>query len=404
MSKINIEDIVKSKLDNYEMSYDNSWNEFEKKLNKKNVSYTKYYLAAAVAVIVGVLYFSFFNTEKASENNITKNLVNTKPVKTDSYIVTKDNKETEEPVNNELEKDELIISKSEKTNEVITENKTEEKSEPKIDGNNNQTEVEKVIIKENNEQEKISANFKANVLVGCEPLTVYFTPENTEKAEFLWKFSDGTTSKEKMPKHVFKNAGVYSVELVVKSDLSGKSISKIVDKYITVNKTPKAIFTLTNDENIYYLNGPEKHLSLIWQVDSKTISTDIDPEYEFKTIGESEIKLIVENEFNCKSDYSKTVKIEPVIQMAEAFTPDNNGDNELFGPVAENIDDYKYFLYIYNAYGKIIFKSNYANQAWNGKVNNSNNIAKDGSYIWKLEIQDNFGNKVTKQGQVKLFK
>ena len=413
MSKINIEEIVKSKLDNYEMSYDNSWNEFEKKLNKNKVSYKNYYIAAAAVLIIGLLSIPFLNNQQATENvsnpvvvsqenNSLKNEKQVTTIVSEKVVVENDksthksitevenvNQKVQESDNNEIK------TKVENTNVIVS------NDEQNI---NNEVEHETIADIEVNNENDISANFKANTLKGCEPLTVYFTPENTEKAEYLWKFSDGTVSNEKMPKHIFKKAGEFAVELIVKSLDTKNTVKSLKEKYIKVNPNPKALFTISNDDNMYYFDCSDDYNDVKWTVDSKIISTEIDPEYEFKTIGKSEITLVVENEFHCKANYSKNVNIEPVFQIANAFTPDDNGDNELFGPVFENLDNYKYFLYIYDAYGKLIFKSNYANQAWNGKINNSNSIATDGTYIWKLVIKDNYGNKQTQKGQVALRK
>ena len=411
MSKINIEEIVKSKLDNYEMSYDNSWNEFEKKLNKSKVSYTKYYLAAAAAVVVGVLLFSYLHNNDVKDNT-HKEVISHDINKSEKNVINSNEKLQITEVNNTKEKESVENNSDKNTsNDVISkqdDNETNETFVSNIENNTNNDEVsdnsEVVVDNNSNNNEDITANFKSNCLSGCEPLTVYFTPENTEKAEYTWKFSDGSVSNDKMPKHVFKNAGEYTVELIVKSKVTKEIINSIKEKYIIVNPNPKAIFTMTKDDNLYYFDCSDNYTDVKWKIDSKIVSTDIDPEYEFKTIGKSEITLVVENEFHCKADYSKTVDIEPTTQMANAFTPDNNGDNEFFGPVFENFDDYKYYLYIYDAYGKLVFKSNYANQAWNGRVLNSNSIAADGTYIWKLIIKDNFGNELTKKGQVALRK
>jgi len=414
MSKINIEDIVKNKLDNYELPYDNSWNKFEKKLNKTKVSNTRYYIAAAAAIIVGVLLISYYHNNGVNET-IQKNVIVKDNNKTKSNIV-KDADDLK-VVKSDYVKEEAVKANNISENkpvEIVTEQNLDNSNETVISNTDINEEVadnsekssnsEVVVDKVIDKTENITANFKANSLSGCEPLTVYFTPENTEKAEYTWKFSDGTTSNEKMPKHVFKKAGDYGVELIVKSIETKNSLSSIKENYIKVNPNPKAAFVMSNDDNLYYFDCSDDYANVKWKVNSTVISTDIDPEYEFKTIGRSKITMIVENEFHCSSTYSRNVDIEPAFQMANAFTPDNNGDNELFGPVFENLDNYKYFLYIYDAYGKLIFKSNYANQAWNGRVNNSNNIAPDGTYIWKMVIKDNFGNKLTKKGQVALRK
>jgi len=419
MSKINIEEIVKNKLDNYEMPYDNSWNEFEKKLNKNKVSYAKYYIVAAAIIVVGLLSIPFLNnkvkTEKedipavvSQENSKIKKekqvvIVGVEKVNAKKTASTKTNITKLKSVNRQ-------ISQNNEDDKIIEHEKIEDNNKiVSNDENNINQDVEQSAIVDTeqsniNDIPNISANFKANTIAGCEPLTVYFTPENTEKAEYLWKFSDGTVSNEKMPKHIFKKAGEYAVELTVKSIYAKNTVKSIKEKYIIVNPKPKAVFSTSHDNNIYYFDCPDDYTNVKWTIDSKVISTELDPEYEFKTIGKSKITLVVENEFHCKANYSENVNIEPIFQIANAFTPDDNGDNELFGPVFENLDNYEYFLYIYDAYGKLIFKSNYANQAWNGKVNNSSSIATDGTYIWKLVIKDKFGNKQTKKGQVALRK
>ena len=423
MNKINIEDIVKSKLDNYEMPYDNSWNEFEKKLNKNKVSYTKYYIAAAAIIVVGLLSIPFLNITKTTdqkdqkdiplvvsqEKNMSSN--GTQIASVENEEIVSDNIETSNSIITEVvkENEEIQISDNTSDNKLEKENVESENVITSDESKEQNDELGEEAIVANdasntNSTNNISANFKANTLNGCEPLTVYFTPENTEKAEYLWKFSDGTVSNEKMPKHIFKKAGEYTVELVVKSFDTEKTVKSVKEKYIVVNPKPKAVFTMSNDNNIYYFDCPNDYTDVKWTINSKVISTELDPEYEFKTIGKSEITLVVENEFHCKASYSENVNIEPVFQIANAFTPNDNGDNELFGPVFESLDNYKYFLYIYDAYGKLIFKSNYANQAWNGRANNTNSIAPDGTYVWKLVIKDNYGNKQTKKGQVALRK
>lgn len=409
MSKINIEEIVKSKLKNYELPYDNSWDEFEKKLKKSKVSYTKYYFAAAAAVVLGVLYFSFMNSENTINETNNELIAHDTYNKQETKIISKvlavksvDAKKLEKQESNNTIVVPIKKENKQHVNEVVDDNKDLTAQDTEKTTSTPKTQNITPALDEN--LNSISANFKANTLSGCEPFTVYFTPENTEDAEYEWVFNDGTVSTEKMPKHTFEKAGNYSVELVVKSLKNNKIVKSIKNQYISVNPKPKSEFTMSNTDNIYYFDCNDNYKSVKWLVNSKSFSSDIDPEYEFKTIGKSEVLLVVENEFKCTSTYSKVIDIEPVFQIANAFTPDNNGDNEMFGPVFENFDNYTYYLYIYDAYGKLIFKSNYKNQNWNGKLSNSNSIAEDGTYIWKLVIKDDFGNKETKKGQVALRK
>lgn len=403
MNKIDIETIIKSKLENHEFKYDNSWNKFEKNIIRNKVSFKKYYYYTAAAIIIIATSLFLITNNSYTKKNIAKSIketISNKLLKNTNEITQKtENTSTANKESKSKETSKTIQNTINKTELTYKENDNEQTN---AQTNTNQPNNAKPTTIVNNEKTKISANFIANVVEGCEPFTVFFTPETTQNLEYTWIFSDGTTSHEKNPKHTFKKAGNYTVELIVKNNNSTQNLIK--ENYITVNTTPIATFYSTNEDNIYYFSCSTDYKNINWQINSTKISTDENFNYEFKTIGKSEITLFVENEFGCKANSSKIINIEPVFQIANAFTPDNNGNNETFAPIFENIDNYKFTLYIYDAFGKQIFKSNFDNEDWNGKINNSNNIATEGSYVWKLLIKDNSGNQLIKKGSVFLKK
>ena len=64
-------------------------------------------------------------------------------------------------------------------------------------------------------------DFVASQTSGILPLTVQFTDiSNINSGRWLWDFGDGAISTEQHPRHVYKNAGSYSVKLRV-TDVSG---------------------------------------------------------------------------------------------------------------------------------------------------------------------------------------
>ena len=60
-----------------------------------------------------------------------------------------------------------------------------------------------------------TAEFAADVEVGCEPLTVHFTDEsNGNYQKLIWDFGDGTTDSVADPVHTF-TTGLYDVKLTI---------------------------------------------------------------------------------------------------------------------------------------------------------------------------------------------
>ncbi|MGZ8558430.1 MAG: PKD domain-containing protein [Chitinophagaceae bacterium] len=86
------------------------------------------------------------------------------------------------------------------------------------------------------------ANFKANILIGCAPLTVTFTDQSTgDPTSWGWEFSNGTLSNLKNPVVVFSTPGTYSAKLVVRNENGIDQIEKT--DYITVSASPTANFS-----------------------------------------------------------------------------------------------------------------------------------------------------------------
>ena len=167
-----------------------------------------------------------------------------------------------------------------------------------------------------------------------------------------------------------------------------------------MHKAPKVDFYYTTDKEIYYFDGPDKN-ELTWNFGDNSISNDIDPEHNYKKIGKTEVQLSVKNEFGCIATKKETINITPIYKIANAFSPDNNGYNDSFGPIFEYPEYYDYELYIYNSNGNLVFKSQNKNQAWNGKINNQQ-LAEKGFYLWKLMIQDKYGNQIIKNGNLNI--
>ena len=68
--------------------------------------------------------------------------------------------------------------------------------------------------------------------------------------------------------------------------------------------------------------------------------------------------------------------------VPNAFTPNDNGQNEIFKPVMEGFDEDKYTLYIFNRWGEQIFRSTDIGTGWDGKYNS--HLVQEDVYVYKI--------------------
>ncbi|MCK4570000.1 MAG: gliding motility-associated C-terminal domain-containing protein, partial [Bacteroidales bacterium] len=73
----------------------------------------------------------------------------------------------------------------------------------------------------------------------------------------------------------------------------------------------------------------------------------------------------------------------PAIAAPNAFTPNADGLNDVFMIKAENISNFK--MYIYDRWGTQIYESSVLEEGWNGDFKGSQ--APTGAYVW-LVIYD----------------
>ena len=86
------------------------------------------------------------------------------------------------------------------------------------------------------------------------------------------------------------------------------------------------------------------------------------------------------------------------IYVPNAFTPNNDGRNDILKPFTVGIKEFKHFS-IYNRWGQLVFQSNNASKGWNGKLNG---ILQSGVFVWIAEGLDFNGNLIRRKGTTAL--
>ncbi len=92
------------------------------------------------------------------------------------------------------------------------------------------------------------ANFNADSLIGCAPLTVYFTNTSTNSTSWTWNFGDGNTSNAQHPVHTYTAAGTYSVSLTASNGVTSNTLTYV--NYVIVVAPAIASYSITPNDTV----------------------------------------------------------------------------------------------------------------------------------------------------------
>ncbi|MFH1320413.1 MAG: gliding motility-associated C-terminal domain-containing protein, partial [Bacteroidota bacterium] len=130
--------------------------------------------------------------------------------------------------------------------------------------------------------------------------------------------------------------------------------------------------------------------------------------YNDTETGTYAVELIVENIFGCLDSITRDIVIENdfTLFISNAFTPNNDGKNDIFFPQGigfdSNIDEF--MLYIYNRWGELIYETHDIKQGWDGSVNNGKVAAQEDVYIWLIKTRVLNKNRYQYIGHVTLIR
>lgn len=240
-------------------------------------------------------------------------------------------------------------------------------------------------------------NFIPSAVLGCEAFGVTFSNETQDGNTYSWTFTDGGTSTDSSPSHVFQDSGVYGVTLIATSFETCVD-TLIMNNLITVNPSPTSDFGYNQlysegipNGGIQFLNMSEGAISYIWNFgDGAGTNTETHPEHQFLSIDIYNVTLISENQFQCRDTIVKPVKVDYFqgLFVPNAFVPNSAyEDLRYFIPKGKTLKEYK--LQVFNTWGTLIFESDKLDgtgapvEGWDGTYLGEP-CAQD-VYVWKVE-------------------
>ncbi|TLX74050.1 PKD domain-containing protein [Labilibacter sediminis] len=151
--------------------------------------------------------------------------------------------------------------------------------------------------------------FPKDFINDCAPVAVNFTssvnPESSSDS-YLWDFGDGKLSTEKDPKHIYTDAGIFNVTLIVEDEYG--CVAKLSYKNMIKAQKPTAIFQVNENRscsgeldaiftNQSYGLG---ELFYHWDFGDGYNSEEINVTHKYEQDGEFDVSLKVVDDIGCK--------------------------------------------------------------------------------------------------------
>ncbi len=203
-----------------------------------------------------------------------------------------------------------------------------------------------------------------------------------------------------------RSAGNYSVTikdsanctLTIPYEIEGMS-------HPNANFTANPWRTIIDNPEIDFINLSTNAINSNWDFGDGDLSTDESPTHSYSEIGFYPVQLIVSSGNDCVDTITKIVEIYDnfYLWVPDAYSPNGDGKNDLFGPEGIGYSEEDYEFQIFNRWGEIVFKTNTFSEKWDGKMENEFQYGSS-IYVWKIIINDKSGRKYEFIGKVLMIR
>ncbi|HSF44889.1 MAG TPA: T9SS type B sorting domain-containing protein [Chitinophagaceae bacterium] len=206
-----------------------------------------------------------------------------------------------------------------------------------------------------------------------------------------WDLGDNTKSKSDRFTHVYQKPGIYEVILTVMDD-SGKTYKKAdrvsITNFTRFAKAGSDITLCTTDSISLQASGGE---SYSWSPCLNLTNCRIaNPKVFPGTSGD--YFVTVTNKDGCIDSDTVSVKFrDPAVKLyvPNAFTPNNDGINDLFRPLISLPGNVGAEWKLFNRFGNLVFSSKNNTNGWNGNYQGQPQPSGNYTYLINLSAENN---------------
>ncbi len=202
---------------------------------------------------------------------------------------------------------------------------------------------------------------------GFEPLSIYWEHDASEQ----WSTNVSPTRDTTYPFRITDGCGdLYEYEVNV----------FVFQAYADFT------FDYWSDTEISFTNNSQNNFINEWTFGDGGTSDEENPVHDYNELSVyTPVTLWVETEQGCRDVAHAVIPPYMTAFVPNAFTPDNDGLNELFEFVLVGVKSFEFR--VFNRWGEEVFYTNQGGKFWNGSVNNGAHYSPDGVYVWVLEMQ-----------------
>lgn len=230
----------------------------------------------------------------------------------------------------------------------------------------------------------------------CQSRAIVFsdksTPADTSLVQYNWNVKSNTTGERLFQGNpisvIFDKAADFEVELEV-TDVFGC----IGSTYSLVSIVPKPAgdFDYLKYESdrqgvLRFENHTTGAIEYLWDFGNNNTSVLFEPETLYTLEGAYTITLVSVSPEGCIDTTFRNYYYNPEVWMPNAFTPDNDGLNDVYKPVTQRTTLEPYLFQIFNRWGQLIFSSTDPERGWDGKFEGKSCI--NGVYSYILQYRE----------------
>lgn len=219
-----------------------------------------------------------------------------------------------------------------------------------------------------------------------------------------WDFGNGVQSYKDSASYSYNFVGDYQVSLFIETAAGCKDS---IIKPITIFGNPEANFNYnpytisTLNPEINFVNTSTNGIPYFWDFGDSVYSFIESPSHIYNDPGVYDVMLVVKDVNECMDSITRNIIMyyDFVLHVPNAFTANNDGDNDSFCPKGLRMDKFEsYEFLIFNKWGEIVFETDKINECWDGID------SQHGSYTWNIIIIDELGAVQKESGEVLLIK
>lgn len=250
--------------------------------------------------------------------------------------------------------------------------------------------------------------FTWDLAEGCAPLCVTFQQTSGGMGTRVWSFSDGATAGDAATvEHCFTQSGTFGASLTMSSPEGCEGMVDH-DAIITVSPMPDASFSIEpavpvlDGSPVVFTSTGSGDLARDWSFGDPGdgTATGAQVAFTYTEAGCFTVRLEVRNEYQCTHAAEELLCVEDPFALfaPNAFTPNADGINDVFGVVTSVVDPKEFSLLLYDRWGQVVHTSTDAHRGWDGGELPS------GVYAWQLRLIDSQGELQQRQGHVVLVR